>query len=144
MKKCTRCGVEKSVSEFGVQSRRPDGLNPWCKVCKREHDNSTYKSSPTRKQYITANRERARRSNVETIYNYLKTHPCVDCGESDPVVLDFDHIDRTTKRKAVGSLTDLSLRAIMEEIGKCEVRCANCHRRRTAIQFGWYSYFLPS
>ncbi len=63
---------------------------------------------------------------------YLSTHHCVDCGESDPIVLDFDHV-RGEKRcniaeagRVLSSLSDLE-----EEIAKCEIRCANCHRRVT-------------
>jgi hypothetical protein len=59
-------------------------------------------------------------------YDYLLTHPCVDCGEADPVVLDFDHIDPATKSREVAWFIrrrDLVGRAA--EIEKCEVRCAN-------------------
>jgi hypothetical protein len=71
---------------------------------------------------------------------YLSTHACVDCGESDPVVLDFDHIDKGNKSASVADMLKdrRSWSTIEIEIAKCEVRCANCHRRRTAKQFTWY------
>jgi len=62
------------------------------------------------------------------IYDYKSIHPCVDCGETDPIVLDFDH--RDMKRKSFSLLVSRSLATIMNEIAKCDVRCANCHRRR--------------
>lgn len=74
------------------------------------------------------------------MWEYLRLHPCVDCGEADPVVLEFDHV-RGTKRCNVSQMVSsyLSWATILKEIAKCDVRCANCHRRRTAIQFGWYA-----
>ena len=68
---------------------------------------------------------------------YLLKHPCVDCGEKDILVLEFHHLDRSKKRGTVGSLLQLSLDTVKKEIDKCCALCANCHRRRTAVQLGW-------
>ena len=65
------------------------------------------------------------------INNYLKEHPCVDCGEVDPVVLVFDHC-RGKKKREVTSMCLMSIPSILEEIKKCDVVCANDHARRTA------------
>ena len=64
---------------------------------------------------------------------YLRDHPCIDCGQSDPSVLDFDHV-RGIKSAAISSMVrDVrSMDVIWSEVAKCEIRCANCHRRRTA------------
>ena len=70
----------------------------------------------------------------------LERNPCVDCGESDPIVLDFDH--RGDKRSAVSVMAAwASVATLEQEIAKCEVRCANCHRRKTLAERG--SYRLP-
>ena len=62
---------------------------------------------------------------------YLLDHPCVDCGESNPIVLEFDHV-RGEKTADISTLKSKGkLAAIKREIPKCEVRCANCHRRIT-------------
>lgn len=89
------------------------------------------RSSENRKIQIEDRRRRVR--------EYLLTHPCVDCGEADPIVLDFDHVDHTLKTANISKMVRDRARwsRIEEEIAKCEVRCANCHRRRTAKQFGW-------
>lgn len=57
---------------------------------------------------------------------------CVDCGEQDPVVLEFDHV----KGKKSYNISDMvrcyySIDSIKNEMRKCQIRCANCHRRRT-------------
>ena len=61
----------------------------------------------------------------------------MDCGERDPRVLDFDHL--RDKSECVGALAAWGAPAgrLMAEIAKCEVRCANCHRRVTARRAGW-------
>lgn len=65
---------------------------------------------------------------------YLVDHPCVDCGEGDPEVLDFDHVPGRGKKSApVSAFTrgGYSLAKLIAEVALCEVRCANCHRRIT-------------
>lgn len=74
------------------------------------------------------------------VYNYLKAHPCIDCGEPDIVVLDFDHV-RGEKLHNVSDMIrrGAALQRIEAEIAKCDVRCANCHRRKTAARNGrWF------
>jgi hypothetical protein len=56
---------------------------------------------------------------------------CVDCGEKNHVVLDFDHL-KNKKYNISRMIHDgFSWAAIKKEIAKCEVVCANCHRIRT-------------
>ena len=75
---------------------------------------------------------RARQKAREFISDYFVTHPCVDCGETDSVVLTFDHIG-DDKRANVSDMVrnGLSVDAIRAEIAKCEVVCYNCHAIRT-------------
>jgi hypothetical protein len=69
---------------------------------------------------------------------YLLEHPCVDCGEADPVVLEFDHMRDKVKAVSVLLSNGHEWKQILAEIEKCEVRCANCHRRRTATAGKFY------
>ncbi len=73
------------------------------------------------------------------------SRPCVDCGEPDPIVLEFDHV-RGEKRADVDSLITVgcSRALLLAEIAKCDVRCANCHRRRTAAARGYRRHRLAS
>ncbi len=84
--------------------------------------------------YLTKNAKRRNRVNRERmalLVEYVRTHPCVDCGEADPLVLDFDHL-RDKEFTIARAFGDVSLDNLLAEIAKCEVRCANCHRRKTA------------
>jgi hypothetical protein len=88
--------------------------------------------------------EQNRIINRDRLLLYLIEHPCVDCGESDPEVLDFDHRDGDSKMKNVTDmLMHFAWSKIEIEIAKCDVRCANCHRRKTNRQFGYWR-ILPS
>jgi len=83
---------------------------------------------------MQARREKNRRE----VMAYLASHPCVDCGNADPIVLEFDNREPGQKLKEV-SLLMISRRwpHVLHEIEKCDVRCVNCHRRRTATQYRW-------
>ena len=65
------------------------------------------------------------------LVDFFASHPCVDCGEEDPLVLEFDHL-RDKEFTISQALYDRGWGSIYEEIAKCDVVCANCHRRRTA------------
>jgi hypothetical protein len=69
---------------------------------------------------------------------HLATHPCVDCGETDIVCLEFDHVRGTKKSSIAAMIGDYAWDTIESEMAKCVVRCANCHRRKTAHERGWY------
>lgn len=77
--------------------------------------------------------------NKARLLSYLKEHPCIDCGESDPVVLTFDHVEGK-KEAAVCDMVrnGSSWSTILTEIAKCAVRCFNCHMRKTARERGWF------
>lgn len=118
MKKCTRCQQEKPDTEFYRDSGRR------CKECHRKD------VGRKRRAYLDRNRQ--------VVAVHLSRHPCADCGESDPVVLEFDHV-RGTKVASVARLMLGGKQARLEtEMAKCEVVCANCHRRRTANRAGWW------
>ena len=67
-----------------------------------------------------------------TAIGQIKTERgCVDCGfNASPFALQFDHV-RGEKVKDVSQMVRFSWERIMNEIAKCEVRCANCHSIRT-------------
>lgn len=73
------------------------------------------------------------------VWDYLVTPPCIECGESNPIVLEFDHVNGT-KTRAVSDLSRLgySVESIRKEIDKCQVLCANRHRIKTHEELGWF------
>lgn len=112
--------------------------------CKKEQAKAARKHYLKNKDKI---KKRTRESNKKSIirnrtflWNYLLKNPCVDCGESDPVVLQFDHV-RGKKRFALsdGAKNSYGIETLQKEIDKCEIRCANCHTRKTAKDFNYFS-----
>ena len=70
-----------------------------------------------------------RKRNRKYIHEVKSQSHCVDCGEKNPIVLDFDHV-RGDKTGAVADMVNQSycIESLRKEIEKCEVRCSNCHR----------------
>lgn len=103
--------------------------------------NKKHRNNNTERVREQNNKAAAKRykTNRENLILYLNEHSCIDCGETDIVVLEFDHRDPATKRAKIANvLGSWTWSTILTEIAKCDVRCANCHRRRTSIQFGWF------
>lgn len=96
------------------------------------------------KEAYVARKNAARQRIRRFLYDYLSKHPCVDCGESHPATLDFDHTDDRDRKFHIcrASAEGYSIESIEQEIEKCVVRCANCHRKRTSKKQGWYEDLL--
>jgi len=142
-KRCGTCGEIKPLSEFNRKGK--NRLQGNCRTCNSAYLKEHYaKNVPYYIEKSARFRRKRKAANLAKLLEYFADHPCVDCGETDPVVLQFDHV-RGTKVKAVGTLfgEGRPWELIAAEIEKCEVRCSNCHWRKTAKQFGWYAYAGP-
>lgn len=75
----------------------------------------------------------ARHTKRKALLAQIKDVPCMDCGQRfPPYVMDFDHRNPELKVDAVAKMACYaSATALLEEIAKCDVVCANCHRIRT-------------
>lgn len=140
MKICTKCEVDYPApleNFFNKKRATKDGFQHLCKKCVAEFHKEHYQQrTKYYKNKARKHNKEYRIRNLQYVVDYLKEHPCVDCGERDPIVLEFDHTD--SKDHNVSQMMNHSLEKLIEEIAKCQVRCANCHRRKTAIQFNYY------
>lgn len=107
------------------------GNHSYCTSCRKKVDAEYNKRRDKAKKYAKVNLKR--KANQKYILSYLLEHPCTHCGEADPIVLDFHHL-RDKKKNIADMLSSYSLNTITKEIAKCEVLCANCHRRVTYYQ----------
>jgi predicted nucleic-acid-binding Zn-ribbon protein len=100
---------------------------------RRIYWNNWYEQNKNREDYKAANREtrnRIRKERREWFQEIKKTLKCEQCGNSDFRVLDLHHLDPAQKDTEVSSLVQNghSKKKILDEIAKCKVLCANCHR----------------
>ena len=130
---CRKCGELKPWTEFPRRGRDSDRLHTWCKRCFSAYKAERHQKNHEREMARIHRNQRARIvENRAQVDAYLLTHPCADCGEVDLRVLDFDHV-RGEKIGDVSTMvnTGRSWPMIEAEIAKCDVRCANCHRKVT-------------
>lgn len=131
---CRRCGERKAWTEFPKRGGRDsDLIQSWCKACFAAYKAERHRANHEREmRRIRRNDALRAAANRAAILLHLQTHACVDCGEMDPAVLEFDHV-RGVKLMDVSRMVAAGYpwARIEEEIAKCEVRCSNCHRRVT-------------
>lgn len=134
-KLCTKCGITKNLSSFYNNKTHKDGKSSHCKKCYCAGRRQAYAENRNNiKEQQRLNKIRYKDVNRKYIWKYLVTHPCVDCGETNIIKLDFDHIEPDKKLFNISTIKWISLEGLKKEIAKCDVRCSNCHRVRTAIQ----------
>ena len=137
MKQCSICKVDKPLDEFSLKNGKPTKR---CRPCNNEYFKTWYKNNADKQKKRVKQNEAKNKSVVHKyIIEYFKKHPCVDCGQTNPIVLEFDHV-HGKKENNVSSLIygGYTLERVKKEIALCEVRCANCHKIKTAHQFNWW------
>jgi hypothetical protein len=134
MKVCGRCKENKSLEKFAWKSK-DKGVYQWaCRSCQKELRTAHYQANKTEIYSQIKNRQRNLKNKI---WNYKNNHPCVDCGEKDPIVLEFDHLNNKEFEVGHGGQLGYSWERIQKEISKCDVVCRNCHVRRTWKRAGW-------
>jgi len=139
MKTCATCKVEKPETEFNWRWKSLGIRHVTCRECHKYYRKNWYENHKEEHlENVYGRKRKVIQEAREFVWNFLATHPCVECGETDPVVLEFDHIHGKDKDIATMAGQGYSIKAITKEIAKCQVLCANCHRRKTSIERGWF------
>ena len=138
-KRCVSCGDFKDILDFNWRYKNRGIRQKACRECQKSERRKWYENN--RKQQILnvkRNRQINQIRSKSFIREYLETHPCSACGETDPQVLEFDHVG--SKNNTISRLLSdgYSVAAIKKEIAQCQVLCANCHRRKTGMERGWW------
>jgi len=138
-RRCSRCRAVKPIGDFPLKDRARGTRRSYCWDCCRAYARSHY--ARNRDTYLRKARRRNRldRETCQQLaYDHLTSHPCIDCGETDMTVLDFDHRERSGKTDDIAALIRRgNPKLLVSEMAKCDVRCANDHRRKTAREFGY-------
>lgn len=130
---CSIHQCEKVVR--GVKHRRVV-----CRRCATDYHNKWYHQNKKRHIETSSAAREQRRARIQEVILEAKREGCVDCNERHPACLDFDHVRGQKSFNISRAIRNTApLERIMHEIRKCVVRCANCHRKKTAKEYRWYS-----
>lgn len=158
-KTCTKCNIEKPIEEFKQKNRKLVGgvvkvTLSSCKKCYKKHYTGKYpktintprqpktpkysKEEAQAKAKLVQKKQTSKRVERHRmyLYEYLSVRSCVDCGCSNWIVLEFDHLPQYEKFCNISEMHQKSLTRIKAEIEKCEVVCSNCHTIRSFKRSG--------
>ena len=122
LRNCPRCGNDLPAEGFFPSAWERSGS--WCRECQLE-----YYRQPKHKAYHKEYTARRRRENRDWLRELKEGLECEVCGESHRACLDFHHRDPAAKLFCLAQTTCRSRKQIIDEIAKCVVLCANCHRK---------------
>ena len=128
MKKCSKCKEEKELTEFGNNKWNiKDGKSSYCKRCMKEYSKVDFVN---KKEQYQKRMRLYKRQQIQWYRDLKASLECEKCGFKHPAAIDFHHIDPKTKEFSIGSelYNGKSIESIKEEMKKCIVLCANCHR----------------
>lgn len=139
---CSHSGIQKAIATGKLPPRSRIRPKRRPRKVKTKEQNSEYCRNHYRKNKARY-RAKARTNSVlraeacRALILERFAGGCISCGEADPLVLEFDHRDRGDKEYAISHLCSprgANVKRLEAELKKCDVRCANCHRRKTAIE----------
>lgn len=127
-KTCTKCGLEKPLTEFNFKNKKLNKRQSMCKCCQQERQRELYNLSYKYKNKDRYKENRKKyRVKIRKLIQDIKACGCVICGEKDVCCLDFHHLE--DKDFSIAHATEVSTERLYKEISKCVVLCANCHRK---------------
>ena len=133
-KKCSKCGKELPLSEFRFRNKAQGKLHSQCKECEKQRDKIHYQESKARRDAVTATALAQKNINLEIVNNFKK-QGCAKCGEKRIYVLDCHHIDPSQKVSSLNYMIKSNSEfGVRQELKKCIVLCANCHREFHYLQ----------
>jgi len=151
LQKCNKCGEQLPVEEFCFRDKASGERHKICKRCQRAYKRAHY--CRNREYYCAhakANTARYRERNRAFLHEYLEAHPCVDCGESDIRVLEFDHVKgekvETVSRLATWGISVVRLKGRYRSakyvvqiviVGGTGRRVVNCEFESRRAPFGY-------
>ncbi len=127
LRTCARCRLDKPLSDFG--RKRLNDFQPYRRPCQSEYKKEHYQGNE--ESYLASGRKRL--GKLRELVRQAKDKPCTDCGVKYPYyVMDFDHRNGDEKLAGLGQLMKRHSEAsLIDEMAKCDLVCANCHRERT-------------
>lgn len=142
-RKCIDCGHEDEITNFPQYSNKGNKYyRTRCHQCHRKANSSYAKNNRKKKNeysraYYAANKEAARAYQIQKMekrydkfYDAVYKGKCCErCGFDDVRALELHHKDPENKSFTIGrEVRSIAWDKLMEEVAKCEIVCANCHK----------------
>lgn len=125
---CSKCKQILPVSNFRFRNKSQNIYHSQCKECEKARDKIYYANNLNRRESVRATADFQKARNIK-IVDEAKQCGCKKCGEKRSYVLDFHHRDNSLKQDTINHmLKSASAENLINEINKCDVLCANCHR----------------
>lgn len=128
MKQCSKCKGIFNLDQFHNSAKTKDGKTTWCKSCKHKA-NRIWKKTKNGRAYNTKRNRRCARAVKEWLLEELGAKKCLYCDENHPACLDFHHRNPEEKKFIIASNKCKKRTELLEEARKCNIVCANCHRK---------------
>ena len=131
MKICSMCKEKKDFSLFNKKGA--NRTQPYCKTCDNKKSRERYAENRQEHSKKVYERNKKVRKELSLYIKDIKEKtPCTDCKKYYPsYVMDFDHVIGLKINNISVLVNQLAKNILIEELKKCEVVCANCHRERT-------------
>lgn len=133
---CTNCKHPKDLeNDFNRKHGSPDGKQNVCRECNKKKCSNYYiNNKKNHKRAVAIHKEKYKQEVHQWIVDYLTERGCSDCPEKDIRCLEFDHVRGKKSRNISTMIQNIcAIETIKCEIRKCDVRCANCHRKKQPI-----------
>lgn len=122
---CKKCKIDKPEEDFPYKNKSLNKRSCVCKKCQKEYKRKYYYLH--KQSHYDRNKKTEERIKKFILF-YKENHPCIICGEICTACLDFHHLgdksDNISNLYRKGSISK-----VIDEINKCVVLCANCHRK---------------
>ena len=135
---CKVCGFVGDYGDFPKDRSRPSGYRNICKLCWAAKARTYRSDNPERALRIAKRSTQKKDKHIpglsykekrEILDDIKRSRACYFCQEDEPVALDFHHRDPNEKDFTVSAEIHKTINQLLEEVAKCEVICANCHRK---------------
>ena len=127
-KVCTKCKQELPFDNFRWKNKSQNLKHSQCKECQKVQEKQHYQNSKERQQSVKSTAVFQKERNIMLV-EQAKKCGCKKCGEKRNYVLDFHHIVAEEKIWDIAHMIKSSgEKTLLEELAKCDVLCANCHR----------------
>lgn len=130
---CSACSSIHSIEDFSFSKEGKGGRVSICKTCAAKKSRESYERRKKNPDWLKQHRLKYKLAFQarKKVAVDMMGGCCADCGGIfHQAAYDFHHLDPTTKEGNPSHFLTKSDERLKEELSKCVLLCANCHRIR--------------